>query len=187
MEYRSASLDLNTWQIPDGTYHAQHLQVLLIGTLCHQQLFDNVVYHVSGPTLECQTKQLQGWLYYKWHAWVLESGKFKPLTSKHYRSAPIHIEISGKQQSLHLKLGRDWDNTSGLPTINIYLPVLAISCWFWINKFWIGETGVELPDMMSCHWHICNPCRESGKHNLRWKNFTFWSYLWQQYATVPLS
>ena len=39
----------------------------------------------------------------------------------------------------------------------ISLPVLAISCWFWLNKFWIDEMGAELPAMTSHHRHICNP------------------------------
>ena len=65
------------------------------------------------------------------------------------------------------------------------LPVLAISCRFWLKKFQIGEMGAELPAMMPCHRHICNP-RVCAKCNLRQKNFTFWSYLRQQYVTVSL-
>ena len=58
--------------------------------------------------------------------WVLELVELKPLTSKHYSSAPIHLEIFGEQQSLYLKLGRDLDNNLGLPTITICLPILAL-------------------------------------------------------------
>ena len=74
-------------------------------------------------------------------------------------------------ESLYLKLGRDWDNISGLPTITICSPVLAISCWFWLNKFRIGEMGAELLAMTSSRRHVCNPHRECAKRNLRGKNF----------------
>ena len=38
--------------------------------------------------------------------------------------------------------------------------------------------------MTSLHRHICNPRRVCAKRDLRLKNFTFLSYLWQQYAIV---
>ena len=68
----------------------------------------------------------------------------------------------------------------------ICLPVLAISCRFWLQKFQIGEMGAELSVMTSRNRHICNPRRVCAKRNLRQKNFTFWSYLRQQYVTVSL-
>ena len=69
----------------------------------------------------------------------------------------------------------------------VCLPVLAISCWFWLNIFRIGEVGSELPAMTSRHRHICDPRRVCAKRNLRRKTFTFLSYLWQQHATVSFS
>ena len=89
-------------------------------------------------------------------------------------------------ENLYLKLGRDWDNSSGLRTITNCVPVLAVSGWFWLNKFRIGKMGAELPVMTSRHRHICNLSRLCAKRNLRRKNLTIWSYLWQQYATVSL-
>ena len=88
--------------------------------------------------------------------WVFESAEFKPLNSKQYSSAPIHLEISGKQQSLYLKFGKDWDNNSGLRNVTICLPEPALSSWLWLNEFRIGKMGAELSTVTSRHRHICN-------------------------------
>ena len=45
----------------------------------------------------------------------------------------------------------------------ICLPVLALSCWFWLSKFQTSEMGEELPATTSRHRHICNPCRVRQK------------------------
>ena len=42
--------------------------------------------------------EVRGRVYYKKRTGVWESVEFKPLASKHYGSAPIQLEISGKQQ-----------------------------------------------------------------------------------------